>query len=537
MKSILIRCDASLSIGSGHVMRCRTLARELQRRGALVTFLCRCQSGDLISLLEQDFAVLSLPELPLLDCGGLGGRDLYRAWLGCSQEQDALDCLQVLEKAGVGHADWLVVDHYGLDASWQHLLLREQAGETPPKLLVIDDLADRAHLADLLLDQNFFGEVTDHRYKGLVPPQCRQLLGPHYALLAPEYAQLNPLVPARTELSRVLVFFGGVDPANLTCRALKALMDPALAHLAVDVVLGRHSPHRQSVADLVTQRPLTTLHDSVPSLAGLIARADLAIGACGSTSWERIALRLPALVVTFGMDQLPIARALDKVGHVTLLGDQETASVRAIRSSLISETAAFAAERDVPCPLTDGFGAPRLALAMLGVQAGITLRPAVPGDEALLLRWANEPKVRASSYSPDLITPSDHHNWFLNVLADSNRLLFVAVTSDGCPIGQIRFDRRLPSTNGCSAEATVDLSLDRCVRGLGLAADVVHLGLQLMEQIWGSHVEAVAEVLKENQPSNNCFRRVGFVQETILSAASTSKNVNYWRFTNTVSRA
>ena len=93
MTSILIRCDASLSIGSGHVMRCRTLARELHRRGAVVTFLCRRQAGDLIALLEQEFAVLSLPELPLLDCEGLAGRDLYQAWLGCSQEQDVADCL------------------------------------------------------------------------------------------------------------------------------------------------------------------------------------------------------------------------------------------------------------------------------------------------------------------------------------------------------------------------------------------------------------------------------------------------------------
>ena len=105
MTAILIRCDASLSIGSGHVMRCRTLARELQRRGAAVTFLCRRQAGDLIVLLEQEFAVLPLPELPLLATAGLAGRALYQAWLGCSQEQDAADSLQALDGC-TGHADW-----------------------------------------------------------------------------------------------------------------------------------------------------------------------------------------------------------------------------------------------------------------------------------------------------------------------------------------------------------------------------------------------------------------------------------------------
>ena len=209
-------------------MRCRTLARELQRQGAVVTFLCRRQAGDLIRLLEQEFAVLKLPELPLLANEGLAGRDLYQAWLGCSQAQDAADCLQVLSTAGISNPDWFVVDHYGLDASWESQLMDAMAGqEITPKLLVIDDLADRPHRADLLLDQNFFGAVTDKRYQRLVPSHCRQLLGPHYALLGPEYAQLNPLVPVRTELRRVLVFFGGVDPDNLTCRTLEALLDPA----------------------------------------------------------------------------------------------------------------------------------------------------------------------------------------------------------------------------------------------------------------------------------------------------------------------
>jgi len=311
--SILFRCDASLSIGSGHVMRCRTLARELQRRGTAVTFLCRRQPGDLIGLLEQEFRVLALPEQPLAACEGLEGRDLYGAWLGCSQDTDAAQCLQALAEAGITSARWLVADHYGLDARWEAQLLAGLAGaDAHPKLLVIDDLADRPHQADLLLDQNFFGEATEQRYQGLVSPQCCQLLGPHYALLGPEYAQLHPLVPPRTELRRVLVFFGGVDPANLTGRTLEALMDQALADLAVDVVLGLQSPHRQAVEQLVARRPHTTLQGPLPSLAGLIARADLAIGAGGATTWERACLgcratwwRLPR---TSFLSQRPLIR-------------------------------------------------------------------------------------------------------------------------------------------------------------------------------------------------------------------------------------
>lgn len=368
MTPIIFRCDASMSIGSGHVMRCRTLARELQRRGAAVSFLCRRQTGDLISLLEQEFPVLALPEQPLAPREGLEGRELYGAWLGCSQATDAVQCLQALAQAGITSASWMVADHYGLDAHWEAQLLAGVAcGDARPKLLVIDDLADRTHQADLLLDQNFFGEATEQRYQGLVPPQCRLLLGPHYALLGPEYAQLHPLVPPRTELRRVLVYFGGVDPANLTGRALEALMDPALAHLAVDVVLGRQSPYRQVVEELVARRPYTTLHGPLPSLAGLIARADLAIGAGGATTWERICLSLPSLAITLAANQLAFTEALDQSGYVHHLGKGFALTANQMCSAVLS----FLKEGDhshARWSLVDGAGASRLTGIILDAR-------------------------------------------------------------------------------------------------------------------------------------------------------------------------
>ena len=523
MTSILIRVDASLSIGSGHVMRCRTLARELRRRGAQVFFLCRRQTGDLISLLEQEFPVLALPELPLLVAEGLQSRELYSAWLGCSQEQDAADCLQALAQAGIKSVSWLVVDHYGLDARWEGRLLADLAVvEAPPKLLVIDDLADRLHQADLLLDQNFFGVETETRYAGLLPAHCRQLLGPHYALLGPEYAQLHPLVPPRTELRRVLVFFGGVDPHNLTGRALEALLSPELAHLAVDVVLGLQSPHRQVVAELVARRPYTTLHAQLPSLAGLIARADLAIGAGGSTTWERIALRLPSLVVTFGRDQSPIAEALNQLGYLKLLGDAPSVSVQEIGCALLARNADSFATGSVSA-LTDGWGVSRLGIAMLGNKGAMSLRPAVASDEALLLRWANDLQVRANSFSPAPIAPADHQRWFQASLSDAHRLLLIACDASGCPLGQIRFDRQPPGTGSGPVEALIDLSLDRCARGQGLAAELVRLGLQVMERQWGPSIEAVADVLDDNVASKATFARAGFVTDDVSPARSATR--------------
>ena len=538
MTRILFRCDASSSIGSGHVMRCRTLARQLQRHGAEVLFLCRRQPGDLIRLLKQEFVVLSLPEQPLADSGGLEGRDLYSSWLGCTQDQDAAQCLEVLAMAAVRNISWLVADHYGLDAYWEaQLLVGLAAGAAFPKLLVIDDLADRPHQSDLLLDQNFFGATTQYRYQDLVPSHCRQLLGPHYALLGPEYSQLHPQVGLRKDLRRVLVFFGGADPDNLTSRALEALLDPDLADLEVDVVLGSQSSHREAVEKLVAIRPQTTLYDPLPSLAGLIAQADLAIGAGGATTWERICLGLPSLVVAIAANQLPFAESLDQAGYLQLMGDSASVTANQIRSALLTKLSQPSACGIVPS-LTDGWGAPRLTMAMLGLQGSISLRPAASADEALLLHWANDPQVRANSFTMETISSHDHHHWFHQGLSDSNRLLLIASTAEGCPIGQIRFDRQFTGTHGLSSEAKLTLSLDRSARGQRLASELVRLGLQAMYQRWGSGVDAVAEVLSTNTSSNACFSRVGFIRESEhVSSPPGSLSVVRWRWRSIFSSA
>ena len=516
---ILIRCDASLSIGSGHVIRCRTLARKLRDGGADVLFLCRRQPGDLIALLEREFRVLILPEHSLVDCSGFVGRDLYSAWLGCTQIQDADDCLRTLDIHGVSDADWIVVDHYGIDAVWQSHVLNYSTGIVSARILAIDDLADRIHSADLLLDQNFFGADTDHRYEGLVSAHCCQLLGPSYALLGPEYSQLNQLVPSRNELRRVLVFFGGVDSENVTGRTLEALMHPALLHLAVDVVLGQQSPHRERIADLVAHRPHTTLHNPLPSLAGLISRADLAIGAGGATTWERACLKLPSLVVAIAANQLPFAEALHHAGHHEFLGYSSNVTMEQIRLALLSRIAnpgPYAAGDD----LTDGFGTSRVVLAMLGDLQAINLRLAKADDESAMFHITGDFTLNQTSSSSKLIGPFDQRKWFLEGLADPNRLIFLAVTADGCPIGQICFERQSSFEKDCPAVATISFFFDRCISGLRLPSILVELGLKKVEQHWGPAFVDVGGMNVINSSGNVHFHPPGFVKESLPSAVA-----------------
>lgn len=530
MTLILIRCDASISIGSGHVMRCRTLARVLQKRGATIVFLCRRQTGDLINLLEKEFDVLNLPEHALTNCDELEERDLYSAWLGCSQDQDADDCLKSLSESGISSASWLVVDHYGLDINWEVKMLASIAGDDSPRLLVIDDLADRQHHTDLLLDQNFFGNITETRYSGLVPEHCRQLLGPHYALLGPEYAHLHLKVPMRQQVKRVLVFFGGVDQINLTSRALEALSSPVFADLAVDVVIGLQSPHRQQVEELAASRPHTTLHFQLPSLACLIACADLAIGAGGATTWERACLGLPSIVIAIADNQLPFSLALHRAGQLQLLGIAQSVSMEKIRQAIVGSI------RE-PWPkssgydLIDGWGGIRISSAMLGPLIPLSLRPAMSSDEALLFRWANDPQVRSNSCSPAMIPLAEHRIWFQSCLADPNRLLLIACDAQGCPVGQIRFDRQSALHAEGINQALISLSLDRCVRAQGLATEIVRLALQSAQRLWGPTIEAVAEIFATNIASQTTFAKAGFVMEdNTPTATSPSDYLTCWRW-------
>ena len=511
MTSILIRVDASLLIGSGHVIRCRTLGRELRLRGADVSFVCRRQPGDLIDLLQSEFSVFVLPELPLAyeASGGpdeLQGRGLYAAWLGCSQEQDASDSLNILHHAGINSASWLVVDHYGLDASWESEVLAGLSTKARPSLLVIDDLADRQHQADCLLDQNFFGVHTVSRYDFLVPEHCRQLLGPQYALVGPEYAQLHPIAPVRTDLKRVLVFFGGVDSFNLTGRVLEALTTPALADLEVDVVVGHQSPYRNDAQALVASRPLTTLHDPLPSLAGLILRADLAIGAGGATTWERACLGLPSLVVTTAKNQLPFIKELHQAKLVRWLGEEDTLGVDLLRKTLLSIR-----QQSLPLvsgyALTDGWGASRTATACVGIDVPIHLRLAKDSDAFLHLRCEHNEEMCEIEQKFFLHRSSkvDQKNLQFDQNINTECLQLIVNDSSGCPLGQIRCVRDLSSDLDRPQLARMNILADSCAFSQDFTAELVRLGMENMEYYWGMNKQYSVDILTKNLHSNAIF--------------------------------
>ena len=494
---VVFRVDSSEQIGSGHLIRCRTLAEALRRRGAEVRFVCRQHRGNLIRLLSE--AAFPVQVLPPPEQLGEAGED-YGAWLGVSPEVDAQETGLAL---GGERPDWLVVDHYGLDAVWERRL-RPQV----ERILVIDDLANRSHDCDVLLDQNS-SQDGEGRYRGLVPEACRLLMGPRYALLRPEYGAYRQTQEPRTgEVRRVFVFFGGSDSQNMTGRVLTALTAREFEGLAVDVVVGANHPCRDELQRQARERPNTVLHGPRPHLADLMARADLGIGAGGTTTWERCCLGLPTLVVSIADNQVAACEALAAEGAIAYLGPAATVDVMGLRRAIASRLEKASALQAMSVSAqgqVDGLGTARLGeLLNPTPKEELRLRPAEAKDVRLYYDWVNEPAVRHNSFDSEPVSWDKHQAWFEDKLADSNCYLGVLEAND-LPVGQIRFDIR-------GEEAVIDYSLDVLVRGRGWATCLVRLGLDLLRNSQPSYLRA--EVKRENVASRAVFLRLGFREES-----------------------
>jgi UDP-2,4-diacetamido-2,4,6-trideoxy-beta-L-altropyranose hydrolase len=308
---VVFRADASIQMGTGHVMRCLTLADELQHQGHECSFICRDHPGHLGRLIaDKGFG------LDLLSAGG--GEDSHLSendgtrhaeWLGVSSQVDAQQSQAALDET---NPDWLVVDHYALDAHWER-----QVSPVVGRIMAIDDLADREHQVHLLLDQNLGRSAND--YNELVPDHCIRLIGPRYALLRPEFSEFRVRSLRRrgkAKLRRILISMGGMDTPNTTASVLTALEASDLpSTLNLDVIMGSTAPWLDEVRHLSERSRFDIrMSTDVQNMAERMCLADLSIGAAGSTSWERCVLGLASIAVSQAHNQSAILEALAVAG-------------------------------------------------------------------------------------------------------------------------------------------------------------------------------------------------------------------------------
>lgn len=496
---IAIRVDASRQIGTGHFMRCLTLAEELRQRGSQTCFVSR----DLPTYLQEMLATNGNQLMSLNSSSGDGVvSDLAHAhWLEISQDTDAQDCFQVLS----GQVwDWLIVDHYALDARWESVLR-----PVVKNILVIDDIADRQHDCDVLLDQNFYADMAT-RYTGKVPAHCRLLLGPRYALLRNEFLLLREQVKPRSgPVKRVLVFFGGVDADNYTGRTIEALSGLGIQGGHVDVVIGAEHPHREQIQSSCVAHQYDC-HVQTSRMAELMAAADLAIGAGGVATWERCCLAVPTFTICTADNQ--VRQVVDAASECLLYAPEVKEGLsQAIKLHLPALWENSCLRRVISrkaMEAVDGRG----VLRVIGnlVSGGIKVRVANQADSEQLFEWRNHHTVRAVSRNPDLINWEDHQEWFAAVMNDPDRVLLVGQRED-VSVGVVRFDIQ-------DDEAEVSIYLVPGIKGSGLGRGL----LQSAEHWFAANRPEIrkifAHVLGTNEQSHRLFLGADYqVQATSYS--------------------
>lgn len=493
--SIIIRTDSSLQIGSGHVMRCLTLADELRARGAVISFVCREHPGHQIALIEcKDYEV---ERLKPVDFEFTSSTDdlAHAAWLGVPWEQDAVETLAAL---GDARPDWLINDHYAIDHRWEKKL-RPHVG----KIMVIDDLADRPHDCDLLLDQNLY-QGMETRYDNIVPDFCKKLLGPKYALLRPEFAAARKSLRVRDgQIRRILVFFGGMDSTNETEKTLQTLSGITDRKFDVDVVVGGGNLHKEKILSFCTARETFHYHCQVDNIAELLSEADLAIGAGGSSTWERCALGVPSIITVLADNQRELAETAALNGLLYYLGETRYVSAENLSIALkfafsFPETQRYYSKN---CLKTvDAKGTLRTALLIF--PSIITIRPAGPCDCDAIFEWRNAEETRRYIFDTESIPLETHRVWYSRTLDNPNRILLIGEIY-GKPVGVLRYDFS-------GEEALISIYLVPGGQGQGVGTELIRRGSSWLRENYPEVKIVNAEIFPENIASLRAFESAGY---------------------------
>lgn len=308
---LLIRTDASVKIGTGHVIRCLTIATRMRSRGHQIYFAMRGLPGNLFAIVQQHgFEVLSM---------NYSGPFNYNL--------DSQELATIIEEKSF---DLCLIDHYQIDRNWERII-----NLIIPRIAVIDDLADRHHDCDLLLDQNLVMNYRS-RYDHLVPARSVKLLGPAYMLLRHEFIAARKTVqPRNGKIRRLLIFMGGSDPTGETMKVIRALEQSKLDFEHVDIVVGMSNRERQSIHELCLTLGFT-YHCQIDYIARLLAEADFAIGAGGISLWERLYMGLPSLTTEVADNQREVTDLINRDGLAIDLGWHASVTGQIYRDALSS---------------------------------------------------------------------------------------------------------------------------------------------------------------------------------------------------------
>ena len=486
---LILRADANARIGIGHLMRSLALAQTWRSLGGHA-ILATTGSADNLphSVQSGEIELASLP----------------------SSYPDPADISAVLGLLQKWPKPWVCCDGYDFDSGYTQLLSREARG-----VVVIDDRAhQKFYRADVIVNQNIFAE----RLKYNCDPSARLLLGPRYALLRREFLQwANSRGTAVDRAKRVLVSMGGGDPDNQTLKVLRSLRRLQVSDLEVKAIVGLHNPHYEQLRT-EAERPgpgRVELVYNPADIPSLMAWADIAISAGGSTCWELCFMGVPILVMELIDNQTGVVEGLADAGVAVNVGHFQNVTedllTRKIGNLLYDrdkrQSLSSSARR-----LVDGRGATRVCRVLRGESEDeLCLRQATIQDAALLFEWRNEPAVRASALKQNSFSFDSHLEWLKSKLESPSNVIWI-LECDGRSVGAIRYDR----VGEC---AEIDIVISAGFRGKGLGSKLLDLSAAEACRVLG--VNCLVGIVKEDNPaSRNAFKKSGFQEVGSLQHGS-----------------
>ena len=419
MSSFIFRTDSSNQIGTGHLIRCLTLAKKLRESGNHCIFVCRDLKNNSIAQIKLNhFEVHILPRIGSnlrLEKSNNGKKLKHSNWLGVTQKTDFLEFKKFVKTIETPFN--VVIDHYAIDKTWESMVR-----PLCQKIIVIDDLADRNHDCDFLIDQNLISNGCK-RYHSIVPRKCKILLGPHYSILQRDYALLhNKIPPVSGKISKIFIYFGGADNTNLTGLTLNAILSLNLSRVLIEVVVDKSHPSIIEIKEIVSEHKNINIHTEVNSLANLMSRCDIAIGAAGSTSWERCCLGLYSIVITLADNQISIAQSLSEQGYAKYLGHKDRISLLDIKNALsdVIKLKDIESLSQYCMDLVDGKGCDRISHLIADNYIGdLRLRYANAKDHAKIRTWFQNTRSEENSVVSKIKTKINSHSWFKKSLRSS----------------------------------------------------------------------------------------------------------------------
>lgn len=487
---VLIRADASARIGIGHVRRCLTLARALADHGCVVRF-ATCGEGVALASLLAEFGHNAI----LLPAGD--DADFYQSTWARNRQLRDFDALAAAWTAAP--PNWVVVDHYGLDAVW-HEAARARWGCA---ILAIDDLADRSLAADVLVDHNWH---WDHRakYREWAAPTTILLGGPRYALIDAQFSS-GPRPATGSTVESVGIFMGGTDPTAISGTVLHLLRQQGFAG-PVEIVSTSLNAGLVELRDSMAGDQASRLTLDRPDLFDFFRQHDLFILAAGGTTWERMASAAAAIAIVTVANQREIADQLaaDGLQWTVTAGDWPT--LRELLASLLHDASSRRAIADRGRALVDGRGAERVALALVTAgDATVSMRRATMNDAERVFEWRNDPAIRSVSRNSRVLDLGAHCTWFATTIASPDRLLLIGEKGD-IPVGMVRFDR-------CDADTyEISIVVSPMLAGLRLGDAMLAAAQAELVRLAGRDVVILAETLPDNRASQRLFQRAGYRQ-------------------------